>query len=140
MKNKPTQTTAVIIYKDNKVLLIRHGKKANQQTGVYSLPGGVVEPNETNINAAVRELSEETNLKAMPEDLIEIPKYYSARIERKNETKTYSMRAYVCKKYSKNIINGIDDETYPEWKNISELDKINLLPNIKEAVREGLKY
>jgi ADP-ribose pyrophosphatase YjhB (NUDIX family) len=138
MADKVVPTIAVIIYKGNEVLLIRHGEKANQQTGVYSLPGGVVESNENHIQAAIRELMEETHLKTTPDDLIEIPKYYSARIERKNETKVYSMRAYVCNKYSGNKVIGIEDETFPEWKKIEDLPNLNLLPNIREAVKEGL--
>lgn len=139
MEEKIVPTIAVILYRGDEVLLIRHGEKANQQTGIYSLPGGVVEEKETHIEASLREFKEETNLITTADDLIEIKKYYSARIERKNETKIYSMRAYVCKKYSGEDMHGLEGATYPEWKKISGLDKINLLPNILEAVNEGLK-
>ena len=139
MENEVVPTIAVIIYSEDKksVLLIKHGEKASQKTGVFSLVGGKLDPGETHIQAALRELEEETGLVASADDLIEIPVDYSAVIERKDETKHYSMKAYVLPKY-KGEIRSEGDKTTPEWHEITELDKLeNLLPNIKEAVAEG---
>jgi len=137
MGEKIVPTIAVILLNEESVLLIRHGENAKQQTGVYSLPGGVVESGETHVQAAVRELLEETSLQANPADLIEIPKFYSARIVRKNETKVYSMKAFFCQRWVGKKVKGVAGETYPEWVKIADLNSIPLLPNILDAVGEA---
>lgn len=132
-------TVGVLIFRGSEVLLVCHGKKAKQQTGVYGLPGGVVESGEIMMEAAVRELEEETGLKAKPEELLEIKKNWAARIQRKNETKTYSYKVFLCTGFSGDLQEA-PDKTIPEWVPVSNLPQYNLLPNVADAVREGLKY
>lgn len=48
-----------IIIKDNKILVVKRSKEP--YLGMYNLPGGHVEPGETNEEALIRELKEETN-------------------------------------------------------------------------------
>lgn len=49
-----------IVVRDGAVLLVRRGRPPSQ--GLWSVPGGKVEPGETEADAVVRELAEETGL------------------------------------------------------------------------------
>jgi 8-oxo-dGTP diphosphatase len=54
----------VAIWHDGKILLVQ-----NSYVPYRSLPGGYVRPHETGRDAALRELTEETGLRAKPEEL-----------------------------------------------------------------------
>ena len=56
----PTPATAVILFKDNKILLVK--RKYEPQQGYWSLPAGFLEYDETAEQTAIRETKEETNL------------------------------------------------------------------------------
>lgn len=53
-----------VIVKDNRILLVK--RKYPPGRGKWSIPGGVVEPGEKLDRAALRELEEETGLRAKP--------------------------------------------------------------------------
>lgn len=55
---------AVVIHED-RVLLVR--RKKEPDAGRWGFPGGHVDPGETVLAAAVRELAEETSVRAVPE-------------------------------------------------------------------------
>ncbi|MES0372167.1 MAG: (deoxy)nucleoside triphosphate pyrophosphohydrolase [Mariprofundaceae bacterium] len=66
MPNIEPDTSQVIAlvaaFNDNKELLLLKRPDGVHQGGLWSFPGGKVETNETPLNAAVRELKEETGL------------------------------------------------------------------------------
>ena len=62
------KTVGILIIKDNKVLLVRHEEAASHVTGIYGLPAGRLEKEETEIQGAIRELKEETGLITSEED------------------------------------------------------------------------
>src|SRR4030042_3276669 len=127
----------LLIKNKEEVLLVRHGKSAGHITGTYGLPAGRLQENESEIKAAIRELKEETGLITSQEYLIELPKLYVAKIKRKDGAKTFSLKVYLCNFYSGEL--KATDETQQLWVKIKELDKYNLLPNIKKIVMNGLK-
>ena len=55
---KKEKSCGIIVINDNKVLMV------NQKNGVYSFPKGHVEENESEIDTALREVKEETNIDA----------------------------------------------------------------------------
>ena len=73
---KPGLGVGVLIVKENKILLgLRNPDKMKasselQGQGTWTMPGGKVEFMETLVNAAKRELEEETNIKKKDIDLI----------------------------------------------------------------------
>lgn len=133
-------TVAVLILKDDQVLLVRHESQSEHKTGVYGLPGGKIQYNEREIAAAIRELKEETGLEATQEDLIGFPNNtYSAEIKRKDGSiHTFTMKIFICKDFSGMLRTS--SETKPEWVILSKLDKYNLLPNVKRAITDSLKF
>ncbi len=58
----PRAGASAAIFRGDQVLLVERGKGAAR--GLWSLPGGHIEPGETRLQAAVRELAEETGVEA----------------------------------------------------------------------------
>ncbi|SOD67501.1 8-oxo-dGTP diphosphatase [Streptomyces zhaozhouensis] len=63
-------TADVVLIADGQVLLIQRGWPPHQ--GAWALPGGHVDPGETSLQAAVRELAEETGIQLAPTQLREL--------------------------------------------------------------------
>lgn len=132
-----TRTVGVLIYRDDE-LVVRHGRSAGHLTGVYGLPAGRLRGNESEKTACLRELTEETGLISNKESLIELPRTYTARIERKDGVKVFSLKVYLCKSFSGTL--RATSETSPEWVKITEFGNYDLLPNVNEIINEGLNF
>ncbi len=61
-KESPLQCVGVICFRGDEVLLIKRGKQPRK--GEWSIPGGRIEPGESEMQACLRELMEETGVKA----------------------------------------------------------------------------
>lgn len=130
----------VLRNKNKEVLLVKHGEKAGHPTGIYGLPSGRIEANETEKQASVRELKEETGLETSEYFLIELPYNFGVtELRRKKGTMLCSWKVFICKEYSGEMQTD-GEETIPEWVKISELNEYWLSPGIKIAVSEGIKY
>lgn len=138
--SKMIPTVAVLIIKGDKVLLVRHTEKAGHLTGTYGLPSGRINDNESEKEAAVRELLEETGLRTKEDNLIEFPKnFYIADLERKGgKTLKFAWRVFLCRDYKGEIKES--EESIPQWVEIEKLDQYDLLPNIKNVILAGLKF
>ncbi|MDP1912647.1 NUDIX hydrolase [Brevundimonas sp.] len=66
----PVPAVGVVCLRGDEVLLIRRGTLPRQ--GEWSLPGGRIEPGERAVNAALRELREETGVEAEITGLIDV--------------------------------------------------------------------
>ena len=130
----------VLIIENNKVLLVKHGDKASHISDTYGIPGGRPEDNETLIQAASRELKEETGLIVSTKFLEPfLNNTYTADILRKNGlTNKFKMTIYITKQYQGTLRKSA--ETTPEWIAIDQLDNYNLLPNVSQAVSAASSY
>lgn len=136
-------TVAAIITRNAQVLLVVHGEKAGHMTGIYGLPSGRVEEGETEQQAIVREITEETGLTVTENDLIEFSgDYFQASIPRKDGTvKVYGWKVFKVRSFTGEIRGT--DETTPEWTDTSDITKLDdegkLLPNVRIAIEHSLK-
>ena len=122
-----------------KVLLVRHLKGGNHLDDTYGLPAGRLEIGEEYIQAAIRELKEETGLTGSTEDMIALPTEYHALIKRKNgEEVAMSMKMFLCLKWTGVLTDS--DETEPVWVDFAGIDSLELLPNVQNAIEEAIHF
>lgn len=139
-KKKIVATVGVVVFKDDdpeSVCLVEHLAGAHHMTGTYGLPSGKIELQETSVDAAMREMQEETGLLTTPRDMIFLRRYF-AEIIQKDGIKNFSWDVYLCQRYS-GILTG-SEETKPQWVKMEYFGKIDrFLPNVKNAVAEARK-
>ena len=136
---KPKKIGAgIVIIKDDKVLLVKHGPAASHLNDASGLPCGTVKEGETNLQTAKREFFEETGLEA--KKIESFPNnYYEAIIEFKDGSKKLaSMELFYCSEYEGQL--RANEETTPFWIKINELKSQNLLPNVQNAVIAVQKF
>ncbi len=139
MENNIIPTVGVLIIKNKKVLLVKHGEASRHLNGKYGLPAGRTQNNESVKETARRELKEETGLDADLDNLILLPEEWQATVERKDGIKKrFSLSVFLADKFEGEI-NG-SAETTPEWVNLEEMESCDLLPNTKEIIKKGLKF
>lgn len=133
-------TAGVVLFKGDEVLLVEHKEGASNLTGVYGIPAGRIDMNESARQTAVRELKEETGLIVQENDLIELPTMYTASLERKDGSKKeFSLKVFFAKSSGGSFIEN--NETVPTWVKRDTINTYKLLPNVESAVKEaeGLK-
>ena len=129
------RTAGILAFQNHKILLVRHGKKAQHLNDVYGIPAGRIRPNESAVYAAIREFNEESGLVTSAEYLTKLSKTYTAKIERKDCVKKFSFEVFLCRKYEGKIKST--EETTPKWISPDKLGKLKLLPNIKEIITDA---
>jgi 8-oxo-dGTP diphosphatase len=92
--------------------------------GLWSLPGGRVEPGEDDVTALVREMAEETGLVIRPGDLV-------GRVRRG----PYDIADYRC-----HVVGGAlragDDALDARWCDAAALERLPLVPELLSTLRE----
>ena len=135
-------TIGILVFRNNckEVLLVKNNEESGHPTGIYCIPAGRIDQGETAVQAAVRELKEETGLETLEKDLVRFPYDFGVtEILRKKGTIFCTWEVFICKKFTGEI-RGKNPETTPEWVNIYDLEKLWLTSNTKVAVFEGIKF
>lgn len=111
-----------LAYDDSgRLLLVRRANEPGR--GLWSLPGGRVEPGEDDAAALVREMAEETGLVVQPGDLV-------GRVHRG----VYEIADYRCRVVGGTLLAG-DDALDVRWCDAATLLELPLVPLLLETLR-----
>lgn len=135
--NKPIlQVASVVVFRGDSVLLVRHTNSKHIE-GIYGLPGGRCGDGEPPAETARRELEEETGLTTTTDDLMPLPAPFEAEVTFRNgEIKRCEMHVFLCTRYRGEVRNTAHE--IPEWIPLTKVARLPLLPNVENAIREGL--
>ena len=120
---------AVVIHED-RVLLVR--RKKEPDAGRWGFPGGHVDPGETALAAAVRELAEETSVRAVPEryltnlDIIVHDDAGALRFH-------FLLAAVLCR-YQSGAPVADDDVSDAAWFALSEVRQLDTSANVLKVI------
>lgn len=115
----------IVFDADGRLLLIRRGHEPS--AGLWSLPGGRVEPGETDAEAVVRELHEETGLTVRPTGL-------AGTVTRGR----YEIHDYTCTVVTGRLHPG-DDADDARWVDTVELTALERAGLLTDGLAETLR-
>jgi len=118
---------AVVFDAQGRLLVIQRGHDPG--AGLWSIPGGRIEPGETDEQALVRELLEETNLQVMVGKLV-------GRVWREGPGGTViDIRDYAATVAAGTLCPG-DDAADARWVTAAELARLEVTEGLIEALTE----
>jgi len=121
---KPVDCVGVICFRGDDVLLIKRGTAPRK--GEWSIPGGRIEAGESERDAALRELFEETSIMAALESKV-------ATIDAQFEEFNYRLHDYAARWISGEPQFG-DDATDARFVAPQELDALGMWPKTREVI------
>lgn len=121
---------AIVHDRVGRLLLIRRGREPGR--GLWSLPGGRVEPGESEPEAIVREMAEETGLRIRVLRLV-------GRVRRPSpDGSIYDIGDYLCEVVEPDggtLIAG-DDADDARWVDADEYDALPVVQGMREVLEE----
>ena len=121
---KPVDCVGVICFRGDDVLLIKRGTAPRK--GEWSIPGGRIEAGESERDAALRELFEETGIMAALESKV-------ATIDAQFEDFNYRLHDYAARWISGEPQFG-DDAADARFVPPQELDALGMWPKTREVI------
>ncbi len=114
---KKIEVVAAIIVKDDKILCVQRPEHAFDYVSLkYEFPGGKIEPNETRVEAIIREIQEELKLDVVPDE-----EYLT--VEHQYPDFFITMHSFICtaENYDLELVEHVDHK----WMTIQELDNLD---------------
>ncbi len=126
----PKLGASACVFRDGRVLIVQRAKPPAR--GIWSLPGGHVEPGETALAAAQRELGEETGIAAHLEHLVGL-----FDIIRRDDQGAVTLH-YAIACYAGHWLSGeaeaASDALAARWVLPAELSGLAFAPHVKDAI------
>lgn len=135
-----TPAVGVIIFNKAKteVLLVKHKGNSDHIEGKVGLPAGKIEDKDV-LDVAIEKLHKETGITVSKSSLTKLPFEYTACIDRNDGSKKeFSLVIYYCDVKEVHPCETL--ENIPFWARIDNLEKLDLLPNIKKATLDALNF
>ena len=140
--DKPVKTVAVIAIQDGQILTVRHRAGTTAGEGVTGFPGGRQNDKETEREAAIRELKEETGLNTSVNDLIEFPgNFFEADLNFNGSGKKHAtMKIFIASNFTGDLKEAI--EVDPEWVPLKRINSglYETPPNVLEAIQNAQNF
>ncbi len=124
------EVAACYIEIDNKILFLQRAHHSKNEPGTWGVPAGKLEPNESPLNAAIRELYEETTIVIKKNMMQPIGTLY---IEKPGGAYAYHMFKVTLKEKPSVQISAQEHDDYI-WATHDELKNINLIAGAHEAL------
>ena len=128
---RPVAGVSVCVIRDGAVLLVRRAHAPAK--GLWSLPGGKVEPGEPVRAAAIRELKEETGVTAKLTRLLDVVDI----IHRDRDgivSAHYILTVFAARRLSGKARPASDAEA-AAWVRVADLDRMKLTPGTADLIR-----
>ena len=125
--DKYTNCVGVICFRRDDVLLIKRGTAPRK--GEWSIPGGRIEAGESEAQAALRELYEETSVRGALGPKVEV-------ILADFEGLYYRLHDYVCEWMSGEPVAG-DDAAHAEFVAPDKLDALKMWPKTRQVIESA---
>jgi 8-oxo-dGTP diphosphatase len=126
---EPVPCVGAVVYdREGRLLLIRRGQPPGQ--GLWSLPGGRVEPGESDHQAVVREVAEETGLRVRPGRLL-------GTVRRPAPSgATYLIADYACELIGPDRPRSGSDADDARWVDADDYAELPLVAGLTEALAD----
>lgn len=125
----------VLVFRGDKLLILNRVGEKGAVSNDWCIPGGHVDPGETFLQAAKRELFEETGIDMSEELLIPVGKY----IPKKKGIEIHYFMCHIDDQTPVNILVDVEEETGSEWINpYTELDLYNFIFDMKDNIKRIL--
>ena len=127
---QPTLAVGAIVFKENKVLLVRRGKAPAK--GLWAIPGGSVKLGETLKDAAEREIIEETGIQVKAGASV-----YSFESIERDDNGDVRFHYYIVDleaEYISGEITPGDDADDAAWMTVADLKMNNVHPRTLELL------
>jgi ADP-ribose pyrophosphatase YjhB (NUDIX family) len=133
--DRPFLAVSAAVIRDGKVLIIR--RAAGIATGIYTLPGGVVEAGETLTDAVVREVREETALEIEPITLAGFRETILHDKENK-VSRHFVILCFAARWLSGQPIPDLSEISEAVWRHPDELKSLKTTQGLSEIVAEAM--
>ena len=130
---RPWVGVGAIVLRGGQVLLIKRAKPP--EAGRWSLPGGTLELGETSAEAAIREVAEETGIKAEAVGILTAVD----RVDRDQAGKVryHYLLVDVVARYLSGDPVAADDAADAQWFDLDKLDDMAIWDETKRVIREA---
>jgi 8-oxo-dGTP diphosphatase len=134
-KQGKVQFADVLVFRGDKLLILNRVGEKGAVSNDWCIPGGHVDPGETFLQAAKRELFEETGIDMSESLLIPVGKY----IPKRKGIETHYFMCHIDDQTPVNILVDAEEETGSEWINpYTELDLYNFIFDMKDNIKRIL--
>ena len=134
--DRPYLAVSAAIIRDGRVLVARRAKGAS--TGIFTMPGGVVEAGETLHEALVREIREETGIAIHPVALAGEREFIS-RDEAGRVARHFVILCFACRWISGEGVPLLEELSELRWLAPSELAGLKTTEGLAEIVEAAFR-